>query len=150
MCSQPQNPLPGGFVFQTESDEMPRSGRRGNRTPPKYPPPVGSFSKTNPPISFGTFRRNQPIHSYFHQKYRQKTVGSFRKNTCFCRPRLLAGVAALGERGSFRRFSPCSRSAPCPESFRGESPCCLRIAGPAPIARSGPALRLPLHWRGPP
>ena len=117
---------------------------------PVLPPYLGSFSKTNPPNFPGLFGRNYRLQWQLHQKICRKTVGSFRRNTCFCRPRLLAGVAALGERGSFRRFSPCSRGAPCPESFRGESPCCLRIAGPAPIARSGQALRLPLHWRGPP
>src|SRR6266481_8941576 len=49
--------------------------------PPLKPSPVGSFSRTNPPISSGTFRRNSIVHSRLHSKCRRKTVGSFRRNT---------------------------------------------------------------------
>src|SRR5882724_905222 len=61
---------------------------------PVLPPYLGSFSKTNPPNFPGLFRRNYRLQWQLHQKICRKTVGSFRRNTCFCRPRLLAAVAA--------------------------------------------------------
>jgi hypothetical protein len=39
--------------------------------------PVGSFSKTNPPIFSATFRRNTSIHKCLHQNSAHKTVGDY-------------------------------------------------------------------------
>jgi hypothetical protein len=47
---------------------------------------MGSFSKTNPPISLACYLYNQSIHSHFHRKILQKMVGSFGRMACFFRP----------------------------------------------------------------
>jgi len=42
------------------------------------------FSETNPPNFFTNFSRKFLMQCLFCNKYRRKTVGSFRRNTCFC------------------------------------------------------------------
>ena len=78
--------------------------------------PVGSFSKTNPPISLVCFLCKRRPHSRLRRKILQKTVGSFGKMTCFdARPPCSHGVPPFrGIHGS-----ETGTLSPCPIRFVG-------------------------------
>jgi len=106
------------------------------------PSPVGSFPKTNPPANQVCKRYKYLEIRLIHKKSSQKSVGSFRRNTCLrsfppdpsstnpagcrdCRARYLPVRRSLptGEGGSFRyRAAPFIKLLPPPQVLR--SVCC--------------------------